>query len=293
MHRLLLCSLVLIHTTALLYAESPESVVLWPEGAPGALGTEEADVPSLLIYRADESKRNGCAVVVCPGGGYGGLAMDHEGHQIADWYNSLGVTAVIVKYRLGPRYHHPAPLQDASRAVRYTRAHAAELQIDPNRIGIMGFSAGGHLASTVSTHFDSGDQDSNDLVSRQSSRPDFAVLCYPVISLKSSFTHGGSKRNLLGEDPDEELVNSLSNETQVTKDTPPTFIFHTHEDQAVPVMNAVVYYQALVENGVSAEMHIYQKGRHGVGLAFNDPILKNWSGRLSDWLVSHKFLSSE
>ncbi|MCA9029596.1 MAG: alpha/beta hydrolase [Planctomycetaceae bacterium] len=292
MHRLLFCSFILLHAASL-HAESPESVVLWPDGAPGALGTDAADVPSLLIYRAEESKRSGCAVVVCPGGGYGGLAMDHEGYQIADWYNSLGVTAVIVKYRLGPKYNHPAPLQDASRAVRYTRAHAADLQIDPNRIGIMGFSAGGHLASTVSTHFDAGEKDSPDLIARQSSRPDFAVLCYPVISLKSAFTHGGSKRNLLGENPDEDLVNSLSNETQVTKDTPPTFIFHTHEDQAVPVMNAVVYYQALVENGVPSEMHIYQKGRHGVGLAFSDPILKSWSGRLVDWLNSNEFLKAQ
>lgn len=284
--------IVLIGLLGSAQAELPAPILLWTDGAPGALGTEDADKPAVFVYTAPEESRNGCCVVVCPGGGYGHLAMDHEGDQIGKWFNSLGVTALVVKYRLGPKYHHPAPLQDASRAVRYARANAAELKIDPHRVGIMGFSAGGHLASTVSTHYDAGDAASSDPVAKQSSRPDFSILCYPVISLKSSFTHGGSKRNLLGDNPDQDLVDSLSNETQITKDTPPTFIFHTYEDKAVPVMNAMVYYQGLVANGVSSEMHIYQNGRHGVGLAQADPILSSWPARLSDWLKTNNFLTA-
>lgn len=278
--------------TATLLAQGPEPVLLWPDGAPGAVGEEDADRPSLRIYPAPAENRTGCAVVICPGGGYGALAFDHEGHQVAQWFNTIGVTGIVVKYRLGPRYRHPAPLQDASRAIRYVRAHAAELQIDPQRVGIMGFSAGGHLASTVSTHFDAGDQNSADPIARQSSRPDFAVLCYPVISMKSSFGHRGSLRNLLGENPAPELVESLSNETQVTAQTPPTFIFHTGEDKGVPVMNAIVYYQALVEHNVAAELHVYQRGPHGVGLAPGNPVLSTWKERLADWLKSNNLLAA-
>ncbi|MCA9082275.1 MAG: alpha/beta hydrolase, partial [Planctomycetaceae bacterium] len=192
----------------------------------------------------------------------------------------------------GPKYHHPAPLNDASRAVRYVRAHAEELKVDPHRVGIMGFSAGGHLASTVSTHYDAGNADSADPVAKQSSRPDFSILCYPVISLRSSFGHAGSRRNLLGENPPQELVESLSNETQINKETPPTFLFHTGEDKGVPVMNSIVYYQALVEHGVPAELHVYQQGPHGVGLAPKNPILNTWKDRLADWLKANNFLAN-
>jgi acetyl esterase/lipase len=243
------------------------------------------------IYPAPEEKRTGAMVVVCPGGGYGVLATDHEGQQVARWFNTIGVSAAVVKYRLGPKYHHPAPLNDAQRAIRYVRAHADELKIDPHRVGIMGFSAGGHLASTVSTHFDAGDAASSDPLAKQSSRPDFAVLCYPVISLKSSFGHKGSLRNLLGDNPDPMLVESLSNETQVTKETPPTFIFHTGEDKGVPVQNALVYYQALVEHDVPAEIHVYQHGPHGVGLAPGNPILTTWKERLADWMKANGWLN--
>ena len=274
------------------WAQGPEPILLWPDGAPGAMGTDDVDKPSIRIYPADEANRTGCAVVICPGGGYGALAFDHEGHQVAKWFNTIGVTGIVVKYRLGPKYHHPAPLQDASRAIRYVRAHADELKIDPQRVGIMGFSAGGHLASTVSTHYDSGDADSADVVAKQSSRPNFAILCYPVISMKSSFGHTGSKRNLLGNDPPQELVESMSNETQITKDTPPTFLFHTREDTGVPVQNSLVYFRALIEHGVSAELHVYQQGPHGVGLAPKNPVLSTWTERLADWLKVNNFLAA-
>jgi acetyl esterase/lipase len=270
----------------------PEPIALWPEGAPGAKGTDATDIPQIRIYPAEAGKATGACVVVLPGGGYTHLATDHEGQQVARWLNSIGVTAAVVTYRLGPKYHYPAQLQDAQRGIRYVREHATELKIDPQRVGIMGFSAGGHLASTVATHFDPGESASQDPVARQSSRPDFCILGYPVISLKSSFTHSGSKKNLLGENPDPALVEKLSNETQVTKETPPTFIFHTYEDKGVPVENALVYFAALRQHQVPAEMHIYQMGPHGVGLAPKNPVLSTWKERLADWLKINGFLSS-
>jgi len=273
-------------------AAGPEPIPLWPEGAPGAQGTEAADIPEIRLYPADAAHANGCCVVVLPGGGYRALAVDHEGQQVAKWLNSIGVTAAVVNYRLGPKYHHPAPLQDAQRGIRYVRAHAGELKIDPHRVGIMGFSAGGHLASTVSTHFDAGDKESADPVAQQSSRPDFSILCYPVISLKEPFSHAGSRLNLLGENPDPALVENLSSETQVTAETPPTFIFQTDEDRGVPAENAVAYYLALRKQGVPAELHIYQNGPHGVGLAAGNPILTTWKERLADWLKVNHFLTS-
>ncbi len=253
-----------------LSAQAPKTEPLWPEGVPGAVGQEEVDKPSLTWYAA--AKPNGAAVLVCPGGGYGGLAMDHEGKQIAEWYNALGATAVVLKYRLGPRYRHPAMLDDARKAMRTIRARAAEFKIDPAKIGVMGFSAGGHLASTLSTHFQAGE------------RPDFAVLCYPVISFTTRYTHSGSMRNLLGNPPNPSLVWDLSNELKVTGETPPTFLFHTNADSGVPPENSILYYMALRTAGVPAEMHIYQEGRHGVGLAQTDPVLSTWPARLKDWL---------
>ncbi|MGE4002882.1 MAG: alpha/beta hydrolase, partial [Planctomycetaceae bacterium] len=272
-----------------LMAEPPVPVMLWPEGAPGAVGDEETDRPSIRIYSAEQP--NGAAIVVCPGGGYAHLAMDHEGHQIAQWLNSIGVTAAVLKYRLGPRYHHPAPLTDAQRAIRYVRSHADELQVAPRRIGVMGFSAGGHLASTVSTHFDEGEAAADDPIDRSSCRPDFTVLGYPVISFREPFTHTGSRKNLLGENPDPQLVESLSNETQVTEETPPAFLFHTAEDTAVPVDNSLAYFRALRSNNVPAELHVYQNGPHGVGLGVADPVLFTWKDRLADWLQTNGFLA--
>jgi acetyl esterase/lipase len=289
----MLCSALL--TTAAwqapLRAAEPKVELLWPNGAPGAVGTDEADKPTLTIWQPAPDKASGCAIVVCPGGGYQHLAIDHEGKQIAEWLNSLGVTAFMLKYRIAPRYKHPAPIDDAQRAIRTVRTRAAEWKVDPKRVGIMGFSAGGHLTSTAATHFDDGRADAQDSIDKASCRPDFAILCYPVISFTTPYTHGGSKNNLLGKEPDEKLVENLSNELQVTERTPPTFLFHTSEDSGVLPENSVLYYMALRKAKVPAELHIYEKGPHGVGLAQKDPILSTWSGRLADWMRGRGLLN--
>jgi acetyl esterase/lipase len=272
-------------------ANLPKADLLWPGGAPESQGIEDIDKPSLAPYLVLAGRGTGTAVIVCPGGAYGHLAMDHEGDQIAKWLNSLGVSAFVLKYRLGPKYHHPVELWDAQRAIRIVRFKAAEYRLSPDRIGIMGFSAGGHLASTAGTHFDEGDPANGDPINRVSSRPDFLVLCYPVISF-GEFAHQGSRRNLLGENPDPKLVESLSNETQVTARTPPTFLFHTTNDATVPVENSVMFYAALRKAGVPAEMHIYERGPHGVGLAPTDEVLSTWPARLADWLRVRGLLNS-
>lgn len=269
----------------------PKPELLWPGGAPGALGAEDVDQPALTAYIADPKKATGTAVVVCPGGGYRNLAMDHEGKQIADWLNGLGISAFVLKYRLGPRYHHPAPLLDAQRAIRMVRSRAAQYGISADRVGIWGFSAGGHLASTAGTHFDLGNASASDAIERVSSRPDFLVLAYPVLTLtEEAFVHKGSRLNLLGETPGRELVESLSNEKHVTADTPPTFLFHTTDDTAVPAENSILFYLALRKHKIPAEMHIYEPGRHGVGLAHNDPVLSSWGQRLADWFRTRGLL---
>jgi acetyl esterase/lipase len=218
--------------------------------------------------------------------------MDHEGDQIARWLNSLGVSAFVLKYRLGPKYHHPVELSDAQRALRTVRYKAAEYRVSPDRIGIMGFSAGGHLASTAGTHFDAGNPGAADPIDRIGSRPDFLVLGYPVISFTTPYTHKGSLQNLLGSNPDPKLVENLSNELQVTAGTPPTFLFHTTADATVPVENSVLFYMALRKAGVPAEMHIYEHGPHGVGLASTDEALSSWPARLADWLRGRGLLNA-
>ncbi len=262
----------------------PKTIPLWPGAAPGALGTEDRDIPTLSIYLPPPNQATGAAVVICPGGGYGALALNHEGRQIANWLNSLGVAAFVLKYRLGPRYRHPIELGDAQRSIRIARAQAAEWGVDPARVGIWGFSAGGHLASTASTHFDEGNGNASDLIDRAGSRPDFAILAYPVITFNAPHVHAGSRRNLLGDSPDPKLVENLSNDLQVTSRTPPTFLFHTNEDKAVPVENSVLYFMALRKAGVPAEMHIFEHGPHGVGLAMSDPALSEWPGLLVNWM---------
>ncbi len=212
-----------------------DAILLWPGGAPGAMGDEPVDKPNITVYLPPKDKANGAAVLICPGGGYGGLAVEHEGKQIAHWLNSNGLAGIILRYRLGPRYHHPAPMQDAHRAMRIVRSRATEWNVDPQRVGVIGFSAGGHLASAISTHFDAGDPEASDPIERQSCRPDFAILCYPVITMTEPWMHKGSKRNLLGDAPDPKLAENLSNDRQVTDHTPPTFLFHTSDDGGVPV----------------------------------------------------------
>lgn len=261
----------------------PDPMPLWPDGAPGAQGTADEDIPTLTPYRAPAARAVGTAVIVCPGGGYLHLSMEKEGSDVAKWWNSLGVTAFVLKYRLGPKYHHPIELGDAQRAIRTVRAHAADYGVQADRVGIMGFSAGGHLASTAGTHFDAGKPDAADSIERVSSRPDFMVLGYPVISF-TEHVHQGSKRALLGDTPDASLVANLSNELQVTAQTPPAFLFHTTNDGTVPVENSILFYMALHKAGVPAEMHIYENGPHGVGLAPTDEALSTWPARLADWM---------
>jgi len=273
------------------FADEPRRELLWPNGAPGAKGDKPEDKPTLTIFLPERSKANGTAVVICPGGGYGFLATDHEGKQIAEWLNSLGVAGFMLEYRhLGRGYGHPAPLQDAQRAIRTVRARAAQWNVNPTRIGIIGFSAGGHLASTAGTHFDKGDPQAADIIERASSRPDFMILCYPVIAFGEPYTHQGSQDNLIGKDAPPELVKSLSNEKQVTPDTPPTFLFHTDEDGLVPAEHSVQFYLALRKAKVPAELHIYQKGGHGQGLARHIPGTANWSKDCEDWLRGQKLL---
>jgi acetyl esterase/lipase len=269
----------------------PAPELLWANGAPGALGDTDADKPTLTPYLAPTGRGVGTAVIVCPGGGYGALATDKEGTQFAQWFNSIGVTAFVLKYRLGPKYHHPIELGDAQRAIRMVRARADEFRVQPDRIGIMGFSAGGHLASSAGTHMETVNAVAGDPIDKASSRPDFLILGYPVISFTTSYVHKGSMRNLLGDNPDPKLAELMSNELQVTPQTPPTFLFHTNGDTGVPPENSVLFYMALRKAGVPAEMHIYERGPHGVGLAQTDEALSTWPGRLAAWLRVRGLLS--
>ncbi len=224
---------MLLASSVVCVAAEPSVEVLWPGGAPGAKGTADGDIPKLTIYLPDKDKATGAGIVICPGGGYGHLAMDHEGHQIAQWLNSFGVAGFILQYRhrnSGAGYGHPAPLQDAQRAVRTVRSRAAEWGVKPDRIGILGFSAGGHLTSTAVTHFNDNVYEPRDDIDKASARPDFGVMIYPVISFVEPFTHVGSRRNLLGADASQEMMEKFSNERQVTPETPPCFLVHTWED---------------------------------------------------------------
>ena len=268
-----------------------EFVLLWSDGAPGAVGTEPQDKPKLTLYRVPPDRASGAAIVVCPGGSYRTLASDHEGKQVAEWLNSLGVSAFVLQYRVGPRYRHPAPLTDAQRALRLVRARGAEWDVDPARVGIMGFSAGGHLVSTTGTHFDDGNPQAADPVERVGSRPDLMILAYPVVSLSAPFTHAGSRQSLLGDTPDPKLLDELSAERHVTARTPPAFLFHTSDDPGVAVENSVALYQALHAAQVPAELHVFPKGPHGVGLAPQDPVLSQWPTLCAAWLRAMGFLT--
>ncbi len=274
-------------------ASSQPVEILWPDGAPGAKGDQEGDKPTLTIYLPPKEKATGTGVMICPGGGYGFLAMDHEGHQIAQWLNSLGVAGFILKYRhrnSGAGYGHPAPLQDAQRAIRMVRSRAKEWNIDPNRVGILGFSAGGHLTTTAGTHFDKGVSNAKDPIERFSCRPDFMIPVYPVVSLTEWYVHSGSRRNLLGDNPDANMPESLSNEKQVTADTPPTFLVHANDDTGVPPENSIYFYLALRKAKVPVEMHIYEKGGHGFGLGKKDSAASGWPVACAIWMKERGLL---
>ena len=283
--------LAVLFTASTLHAAPGTPVRLWEADAPGALGQADQDIPTLTPYLPADGKGSGTAIVICPGGGYGGLA-GHEGEGYANYLSQNGVAAFVLKYRLGSKgYRHPAMLNDAQRAIRMVRSNTAQFK----HVGIMGSSAGGHLASTAITHFDAGNAAATDAVEKVSCRPDFGILCYAVITMEDGVTHGGSKNNLLGKDPDPKLVEYLSSEKQVTKDTPPCFVWSTQEDKAVPVENSLRFVSALQKAGVAWDFHVYQKGPHGIGLsngkhgiAADD--VHPWGKDLIFWLKQNSWL---
>jgi len=288
----ILASAVLLGSLALGSAEIQPPVPLWPDGAPGARGTSSNDIPTLTAYLPEATNATGAAMVICPGGAYQGLAP-HEGNDYALWLNQHGVTGFVLKYRLGSHgYRHPAMLNDAARAVRWVRAHASDFKVDPDRVGIMGSSAGGHLAATLLTHFDAGDTNAADPVERESSRPDLGVLCYPVITM-GPLTHTGSRNNLLGRNPPPDLITNLSAELQVKTNTPPCFMWATFEDKTVPMENTLMFAEALRKHGVPFDLHIYQKGGHGLGLKDRPPFLNPhpWAADCLFWLKVQKFVN--
>jgi acetyl esterase/lipase len=261
------------------------SLLLWPNGTPNKLGEGPEDKPTLVPYLVDRASPT-AAIVVCPGGGYQRRA-DHEGEPIARWLNSLGISAFVVHYRVAP-YRHPNPLSDAQRAIRTVRSRAQEWNVDPARVGILGFSAGGHLASSSGTHYDNGQANAEDAIERESCRPDLLVLCYPVISFVA-FAHSGSRTNLLGDPADPQFAELLSSENQVTAQTPPTFLWHTADDAAVPVENSLLFASALSRNKVPFELHVYESGRHGLGLAEEIAGVRAWTDACAIWLAKQGF----
>jgi acetyl esterase/lipase len=269
---------------------TPQVIPLWQGSAPGAMGDTDADQPTLTVFRASGAGTR-AAVIVAPGGAYSHLAMTYEGRDVATWLNSVGLTAFVLKYRLAP-YHYPVELQDAQRAIRLVRSRAAEFGVDPVKVGMMGFSAGGHLTATAGTHFDAGNPSATDPIDRANCRPDFLILAYPVISFQADVlgasdvlrANGSSGRNLLGDSPDPKLLLDLSDELQVTPQTPPAFIYHTSPDATVPVTSSVAFYLALRKAGVPAELHIFEKGHHGDGLNLGDPANGMWPSLLVNWL---------
>jgi acetyl esterase/lipase len=259
----------------------------------GILWIENVQEPTLEIFLPVKKNTTGKAIVICPGGGYKGLAYDWEGTAIAKWLNSIGTAAFVLKYRLPIADTNESsttvPLADAQRAIRLVRHHAEEWNVSADQIGIMGFSAGGHLASTLTTHFDEQvDSNSPDL-NAISARPDFAILIYPVITMNEDYTHKGSKKNLIGSQPSQQMITHFSNELQVTSDTPPTFLVHSTDDKSVPVKNSLLFYEALAKSGVPAEMHIYPQGGHGFALGIHGSYEQTWIHRLKDWLDNLMF----
>jgi acetyl esterase/lipase len=275
---------------------------VWPDGVPGSMRCEtyfegstitgdhvshyeKVTIPTLTVFLPPADKANGTAVLICPGGGYGGLAFDHEGFAIAHWLNDNGIAGIILKYRLPSdlimKDKSIGPLQDAQEGIRIIRRNAGQWNINPGRIGVIGFSAGGHLASTLSTHFA---EKIYELTDTTSARPDFSLLIYPVISFDASFTHAGSRKNLIGDTPSEEMIRHFSNELMINGKTPPAFLVHSSDDKVVPVKNSLVYYEGLVKDNIPAEMHIFQAGGHGFGLSVNRGTQSAWPDLCLRWL---------
>lgn len=281
---------------------SPTVIQLWPEGVPNAkpgLGEEKitdgrisnVSVPTITVYGPAVDRPNGTAVVICPGGGYGLLSNDREGVQYANWLSTLGVTSFVLKNRLA-EFGHPAPLQDVLRAVRVVRSRAAEFKINPDRIGVMGSSAGGHLAASAGTLFAHASGKTGASLDSVKARPDFLILMYPVITMKDPSAHAGSRENLLGKQPTPELLRLMSVEDQVTPDTPPTLLIHTQEDKSVPIENSIVFFQALTRAGVPAEMYLFERGSHGMGMRDGLGTASNWHKRAEEWLSARGLLTA-
>ena len=269
-----------------------ETITLWPAGeTPLAKGTGKGHEPTLTISLPYRSATNtGVGVVVCPGGGYGHLAVEHEGWQVAAWLNAHGIAAFVLQYRHAPDYGEPVPLMDAHRAIRTVRHRAEEWKVDPDKIGVLGFSAGGHLTTSTAVHWNMETPLVNDAIDQASARPNFVVPVYPVVTMTDPHTHKGSRKNLLGKDPSPELIETYSNEKQVNKDTPPAFIVHTGDDSAVPVQNALLFYEAYVNAGVPAELHVLETGRHGLGLGGGNTAFAQWPDLCLTWLRTRGLL---
>ncbi len=270
-------------------AAEPLRLTLWPDEAPLGEGKSEKVKVAITVHLPAPEKATGTAMVICPGGGYGGRVVEGEGHGIARWLNAHGIAGVVLEYRL-PAGNYHRPMLDAQRAIRVVRSHAAEWKIDPRRIGIVGFSAGGHLASTAGTHFDAGNDKSADPVERQSCRPDFMVLVYPVITMGEK-SHGGSRKNLLGATPSAELIDLFSNEKQVTAKTPPAFLTHARTDAVVPVAHSQMFHEALKAKGIAAELQEFPKGNHGYN-GYKGEEWDAWQKRSLEWLGERGLLKA-
>lgn len=281
--------LVLLAMTAISTVSAQNVVPLWNGPAPLSHGTMPNDIPTLTVFLPEKTSQATSAIVICPGGGYGFLAFDYEGLNEAEWFQQQGVAAFVLKYRLPTNgYRHPVPLLDAQRAIRLVRSHAADWKINPAKVGIMGFSAGGHLASTLETHFDAGNPQAADPVDKLNCRPDFAVLVYAVISMRDGVTHQGCKVNLLGPNADPKLAESLSNENQVTPQTPPTVLVHAVDDPVVPIeKSSRLMYAALQKAGVPSALQEYPHGGHGFGFGPNQKSAPpGWLDKAYDWLMT-------
>ncbi|BBO30516.1 alpha/beta hydrolase [Lacipirellula parvula] len=303
MIRSLFSIVLLLMPLAAIAAETPKEELLWPADHAANQGDEPRTVdspewtervtksPTLTYFMPDKEKRNGAAIVICPGGGYSGLAMEKEGREVAEWCRAHGIVGVVLRYRCGGgKNQQPVPLDDVQQAIRTVRAQAKDLGVDPAKIGVCGFSAGGHLASTAATMFDDGDAKSTDPIAQQSSRPDFAVLVYPVITLVGEAAHRGSRNNLLGPDASEELAAEWSTDQRITDKTPPTFLVHASDDGGVLPKNSILFYEALLANKVPAEMHIYEVGGHGFGMFRDKRPADLWPNELEAWLKARKIV---